>query len=145
MPFGTIIKELKNKADTSKSGSRWTIEEHKQLLEELKNNKPYEDIAIDHKRTVTAIKARVVCNIIILIYNIDEIESKIDEISEKYNIEPEIISRYVKKQIIYNENTKEVKNNKYKPSSTIESRLENIENLLNKLNEQIDKITNHHL
>jgi hypothetical protein len=145
MPFGTIIKELKNKADTSKSGSRWTIEEHKQLLEELKNNKPYEDIAIDHKRTVTAIKARVVCNIIILIYNIDEIESKIDEISEKYNIEPEIISRYVKKQIIYNENIKEVKNNKYKPSSTIESRLENIENLLNKLNEQIDKITNHHL
>ncbi len=145
MPFGTIIKELKNQEDTSKSGSRWTIEEHKQLLEELKNNKPYEDIAIDHKRTVTAIKARVVCNIIILIYNIDEIESKIDEISEKYNIEPEIISRYVKKQIINNENIKEVKNNKYKPSSTIESRLENIENLLNKLNEQIDKITNHHL
>jgi len=119
MPFGNVIKELKNKLETSNAGSRWSDEEHEQLLEEIKNNKSYEDIAIEHKRTITAIKARVVCNIIFPIYNIDEIESKIDEISEKYNIEPEIISRYVKKQI----KNKEI---------TVNKRLENIEIILTK-------------
>jgi hypothetical protein len=136
MPFGSVIKELKNQLETSNAGSRWSDEENEQLLEELKNNKSYEDIAKNHKRTITAIKAHVICYVIFPIYNIDEIESKIDEISEKYNIEPEIIIRYVKKQIKNNENIKVV--NK---EITVNKRLENIENILIKLNEQIDKIT----
>jgi len=138
MPFGSVIKELKNQLETSNAGSRWSDEENEQLLEELKNNKSYEDIAKDHKRTITAIKAHVICYVIFPIYKIDEIESKIDEISEKYNIEPEIIIRYVKKQIKNNEDKKDVKDNK---EITVNKRLENIEKILIKLNEQIDKIT----
>ena len=136
MSFGSVIKELKNQPETSNAGSRWSDEENEQLLEELKNNKSYEDIAKDHKRTITAIKAHIICYVIFPIYNINEIESNIDEISEKYNIEPEIISRYIKKT--NKEDKKDVKDNK---EITVNKRLENIEKILIKLNEQIDKIT----
>ncbi len=87
---------LKNNEDTSKAGTKWTIEEDQKLIEEISTNIPYEEIALDHKRTINAIKSRVITNIIYPKYK-DNIENNIDSISKEYNIDNETIIKYIKK------------------------------------------------
>lgn len=36
-------------------GKKWTIEEEKKLLKNIREGKKYENIAIEHKRTIVAI------------------------------------------------------------------------------------------
>jgi hypothetical protein len=42
-----------------KSNQDWTPEEDAQLLEDVKEGKPYALVALNYKRTTTAIKTRV--------------------------------------------------------------------------------------
>ncbi len=87
---------LKNNEETSNIGTRWTIEEDKKLVKELTNNKSYEEIALDHKRTINGIKSRVISHIIYPKYK-DGIENNIDNISKEYNIDNETIMKYINK------------------------------------------------
>jgi hypothetical protein len=50
--FGTRTQELRSNDETSNVGKKWTIEEDIKLLEEFTENKTYEEIALEHKRTV---------------------------------------------------------------------------------------------
>lgn len=50
---------LKNE-HTSNVGTKWTIEEELKLIQEINDNKSYEKIALEHKRTILGIKSRVI-------------------------------------------------------------------------------------
>ncbi len=56
--------ELRSNDETSNVGTKWTIEEDNRLVEEIIENKTYEEIALEHKRTVHGIKLRVISHII---------------------------------------------------------------------------------
>jgi hypothetical protein len=84
------------KEDKSNAGTKWTIDEDKQLVQEIVDNKSYEEIALEHKRTILAIKSRVVSHIIYQKYK-DTIENDIEKISIEYNIDSALIMKYINK------------------------------------------------
>ena len=95
-----MMSLLKSIEETSNVGKKWTIEEDEKLVQEIKDNKPYEEIALEHKRTITGIKSRVISNIIYPIYkDIDEEQQEINiqEISTEYKIDDWMIIKYMKK------------------------------------------------
>lgn len=79
-------------AHTNK-GKKWSEEEVEQLKKLVNDNKTYEEIALEHKRTILAIKARVVTDIIYPF--IKSGEMTIDEAVMIYNIDQYHIERYV--------------------------------------------------
>ncbi len=100
MSLGERIKELKIKEETSNVGKKWTIEEDEKLVQEIKDKKSYEEIALEHKRTITGIKSRVISNIIYPLYkDVDEEQQEINiqEISTEYKIDDWMIIKYMKK------------------------------------------------
>jgi len=86
---------LKDKEETSRSGTKWLLEEDTKLIEEISKNISYDEIALEHKRTITAIKARVISHIIYPIFK--EGTKTIDEISIEYKINKETINKYINK------------------------------------------------
>lgn len=45
--------------DTSRTCIKWSPEEEAKLVESVINQKTFEDIALEHKRTIIAVKARL--------------------------------------------------------------------------------------
>ncbi len=86
---------LKNE-HTSNVGTKWTIEEELKLIQEINDNKSYEKIALEHKRTILGIKSRVISHIIYPKYK-DDIENNIETISIEYKIDNELIMKYINK------------------------------------------------
>jgi len=62
--FGTNMQELRSKEETLNVGTKWTIEEDNKLVQEIADNKNYEEIALEHKRTILGVKIRVISCII---------------------------------------------------------------------------------
>jgi hypothetical protein len=60
-PYGTNMLELKSEDNV---GKKWTIEEDIKLAQEIAENKTYQEIAMEHKRTVNSIELRVISHII---------------------------------------------------------------------------------
>lgn len=88
---------LKEKEETSNVGKKWTTEEDEKLVKEIKDKKTYEEIALEHKRTITGIKSRVISHIIYPIYkDLQEEEINIQEISNEYKIDAWIIDKKFK-------------------------------------------------
>jgi hypothetical protein len=56
--------EMRDNEETMNVGKKWTVEEDNKLLEEITDNKTYEEIALEHKRTVNSIELRVISRII---------------------------------------------------------------------------------
>ena len=97
-----MMSLLKSKEETLNVGKKWTTEEDEKLVQEIKDKKPYEDIALEHKRTITGIKSRVISHIIYPIYkDVDEEqqEMNIQEISTEYKIDDEWLIYKIFKQI----------------------------------------------
>ena len=84
----------------SNIGKKWTITEDEQLLQEVNNNKNYDIIALNHKRTKNAIILRVISHIIYPLYyndnNNDDINYEI--ISKEYNIDIELLKKNINKK-----------------------------------------------
>lgn len=101
---------LKDQEETSRVGTKWLPEEDAKLVEEMSNNLSYDEIALQHKRTSTGIKSRVISQIIYPIYT--EGNKTMDEISIEYRIEKEIIEKYINKLEIKNAIKTSVEKNK---------------------------------
>jgi len=123
----------------SRRGKKWHKEEDEQLKKSIKNNKSFEDIALEHKRSIGAIKCRIVSHIIyphfISITNdtnnnktSDEI---INELATKYNIESDFILKYINKQNTTNTNLSENTNDI------------SLSNRLNIIEDKLDYIIDH--
>jgi hypothetical protein len=79
----------------SRVGVRWFPDEDEKLLQEINENKTFEEIALEHKRTITGIKARVISQII---YSKYKNENKdIDDLSNEFKINNEMINKYINK------------------------------------------------
>jgi len=86
---------MDNDENTSRIGKRWTTEEDDQLCQEIEENKTYDEIALNHKRTLCGIKSRVITNIMYPKYKNDNIT--IDELSKLYKIDVTLIEKYIQK------------------------------------------------
>jgi hypothetical protein len=111
---------------TLRVGVKWFPDEDKKLLEEINENKTFEEIALEHKRTITGIKARIISQII---YHKYKNENKnIDNLSNEFNIDKEIINKYINK--IEGKKNKEIINK----NNLIE------DNILKRIENKLDKI-----
>ena len=105
----------------------------------LNNNKSFEEIALHHKRTVKAIKCRVVSHIIYPIYKDNKDNDNIlNELSLKYNIEKFYIENYINK--INTNDLIKMSIEKNKNENSIEFRLNKIEEKLNYIIDIISKL-----
>ena len=89
------IRELQNNEETSRAGKKWLAEEDEKLLQEISDKKSFEEISLEHKRTITGIKFRVISHIIYPKYKNDNIG--VEELSVEYNIEKELVEKYINK------------------------------------------------
>ena len=64
MTLGTTLRELRKNEDTINAGTKWSEEENNKFIKEISDNKSYEEIALEHKRTILAIHIRVISHII---------------------------------------------------------------------------------
>jgi ribosomal protein S21 len=97
-----MMSLLKSIEETSNVGKKWTTEEDEKLVQEIKDKKSYEEIALEHKRTITGIKSRVISNIIYPLYkDVDEEQQEINiqEISTEYKIDDEWLVYKIFKQM----------------------------------------------
>lgn len=115
---------------------KWLKDEDDKLLSEILEHKTYDDIALEHKRTITAIKSRVITNIIYPKYK--ENNTNIDELSLEYNIENELITKYINKMDTNISIKNSIENNK----KIINPSKESIENRLKSIEDKLDYIIN---
>ena len=144
MTFGTRLKELRSKEDTSNVGTKWTIDEDKNLVQEIVDNKSYEEIALEHKRTILSIKLRVISHIIYPKYK-DDIENNIEKISIEYKIDNELITKYINKLKTNNNIQKSVNSNKPDTKTDKTEILEYLQQLdtkMNDINTKLDMLLN---
>jgi hypothetical protein len=93
-----MFKSLRNKEETSRVGKKWLQEEDEELMRELTDKKTFEEIALNHKRTIGGIKSRVICLILYLQYK--DGTKTIEELSSEYNIENDLVIKYINKMEI---------------------------------------------
>ena len=128
------MASLRNNEETSRIGKKWLQEEDDELLRELSDKKTYEEIALNHKRTIGGIKSRIICNILYLLYK-NKIKT-IEELALEYNIENDLVVKYINKLEIRDTNQanaiKYITNIKNKDSSDLSTDV-NIELLYDKI------------
>ena len=114
------VTSLRNNEETTNVGKKWYIEEDEKLVQEIHDNKSYEEIALEHKRTVTGIKSRVISHIIYPKYKENNMD--IEKISLEYNIDIELLKKYINKLKYIESCIREIKNKykiKQKPTADI--------------------------
>ena len=150
--LGTRKQELRTNDETLNAGKKWTIEEDIKLLEEFTENKTYEEIALEHKRTVYSIQLRVISRIIYPKIK-DDVEIDMEKVALEYNIHT--------KELLYNINKLKMKatENKDKPehkpskkpiqkpkhdeeptNTQIFEYLKQLDNKINEINSKLDNL-----
>lgn len=81
------IKNLQQNPKTSAVGSRWTREEEQKMLDSISKGISFENIALEHKRTINGI----LCRINEISVRFLEEGFPIEEVSMKVNLSPEKI------------------------------------------------------
>jgi hypothetical protein len=100
-----------NNENTSRSFSKWTVEEDIKLIQEIAEKKTYYNIALEHKRALLVVKYRIISLIIYPEYKNGNTD--IDRLSREYNIEKEMIENYIKKNNCNRDNENIELNAKY--------------------------------
>jgi len=140
--------ELRSKDDTLNVGTRWTIEEDNRLVEEIIENKTYEEIALEHKRTVHGIQCRVISHIIYpkikdaANANATEEDANMELISLEYKIDIYLLIRQINKIKMKGTVNKQKAKEKTTDIPTNKQILEYLIMLDNKINEINSKLDN---
>jgi len=90
------MQELRSKEETLNVGTKWTIEEDNKLVKEIADNKAYEEIALEHKRTILGVKIRVISHIIYPKTK-DCLVIDIESLSVEYKIDAMLLTRQINK------------------------------------------------
>jgi hypothetical protein len=83
------IQKIKDNPETSSFGKKWTIEEEKQLITYINENKSIDDIAKEHKRTSGGIRSHIREIAVRMIRNDGK---TIEEVCEILHVTPEEIT-----------------------------------------------------
>jgi hypothetical protein len=146
--FGTNMLQMRSVEETMNVGKKWTIEEDNKLVQEITENKTYEKIALEHKRTAYSIQLRVISRIIYPKIK-DDVEIDMEKVALEYNIST--------KELLYNINKLKMKTteNKEKPSkkpiqkskdeeeptnTQIFEYLKQLDNKINEINSKLDNL-----
>jgi hypothetical protein len=121
--------------DTINIGKKWTIEEDIKLAQEITDNKTYEEIAMEHKRTVNSIQLRAITHIIFPKIK-DDLEKGID--IDTSQIISHVNKIKIKKTTVNKD--KPVKNSIQKQKHDDEPSNKEILDYLKKLDSKIDEI-----
>ena len=137
MPF-TSFQDFRNNEETSRVGSKWTLEEDNQLQQAIKNSTPYDIIALEHKRTAIGIKSRVISSIIYPLYKKG---TSIQQLATEYRIDEDTINKYITKAES-NKTDQPVKNNinHDKKMNLIIEKLSYLENRTNEIYNKLDSL-----
>jgi len=81
--------------EISRAGSKWLLDEDEKLVKEINDKKTIEEIALEHKRTIGSIKSRVISHILYKEYK--EGIKTINDLSNEYNIERELVEKHINK------------------------------------------------
>jgi len=96
----TLVEQYIKKMNTISDDNihkNWDIEETTKLVLSVNNKKSYEKIALEHKRTLSCILAKVIS---FIIYPKYENESDIQRLSLEYKIKNTLVEQYIKKMNI---------------------------------------------
>jgi len=100
----TNCQELRLNPETCNAGKKWEKNEDELLIKLFNENKSYEEIAKEFKRTVGSIKARIIDKLIFPEYN----NGNFNELAEKYKFDDVLyLERIIKAQIAKKERSKE--------------------------------------
>jgi len=122
---------MQNNPELSNHGKKWDNEDDLKLIKYVEENKSYDDIAFEFKRTIGSIRTRVLDKIIFMEYNDDNCQ----ELSIKYGYED---VEYLKKCL---ENKKRICEEKLKPKEEKVKKTKVIkENILKKIMYRLDII-----
>jgi hypothetical protein len=91
----SIANLISDEEKISRVGKKWVDEEDAILIEEITNKIPLEDIALEHKRTIIGIKSHIISKIMYPKYKNDNVS--MDDLSIEYNIEKELVEKYINK------------------------------------------------
>lgn len=125
--------------ETSRAGSKWSPEEDEKLVKKFTDKKTFEEIALEHKRTIGGIKSRIISHILYKEYK--DGTKTIDDLSKEYNIEIDLLNKYINK--LENKNKVIIKSYEEKPKPTmmllfekmltIEQKLDDIMLIINRI------------
>jgi hypothetical protein len=123
--FGTNMLQMRSVEETMNVGKKWTIEEDNKLVQEITENKTYEEISLEHKRTANSIQLRVISHIIYPKIK-DDVEIDMEKVALEYNIRT--------KELLYNINKLKMKatENRDNPSKKSIQKLKHDEKPTNK-------------
>jgi len=130
---------LRKNEETSRAGSKWSPEEDEKLVKEFNDKKTFEEIALEHKRNIGGIKSRIISHILYKEYK--DGTKTIDDLSKEYNIEIDLLNKYINK--LENKNKVIIKSSEEKPKLTmmllfekmliIEQKLDDIMLIINRI------------
>jgi hypothetical protein len=131
--FGAKMLEIRDNEETMNVGKKWTIEEDIKLAREITDNKTYEEIALEHKRTANSIKLRVISHIIYPKIK-DNLDVDMEKVALEYNVDTSQLIRHINKIIIKGEPKQPPSQKDYLPTN------KDILDYLKKLDGKIDEI-----
>jgi hypothetical protein len=147
--FGTNMQELRSKEETLNVGTKWTIEEDNKLVHEIADNKNYEEIALEHKRTILGVKIRVI-SCIIYPKTKDCLVIDIEGLSVKYRIDAMLLTRQINKikskEVIKQTSVNQDKatqtpiNNDVPTNKQIFEYLQKLDNKMDEVNAKLDNL-----
>lgn len=91
MSFHTTLKELRENPDTARAGMKWLEDENSELMERAIEGVNIDAIAKLHKRTVGAVKSRIMANALTMV---NEGKMSLDEVSKYVHISIEDLTLY---------------------------------------------------
>ena len=124
----SISNLISNEEKISRVGKKWVDEEDAILIEEITNKIPLEDIALEHKRTIVGIKSRIISKIMYPKYKNDNVS--MDDLSSEYNIEKELVEKYINKLEKKEKSPKKEANNANKVNNVGDNKTEENEKSL---------------
>jgi hypothetical protein len=136
--FGTNMLKMRDNEETMNVGKKWTIEEDIKLAQEIAENKTYEEIATEHKRTTHAIHLRVISHIIYPTIK-DNLDVNMEEVALKYNVDTSQLIRQINKIIIKGE--PKPKQKEYLPTNKdILDYLKKLDSKMDEINSKLDNL-----
>jgi len=119
MDIRSRINNLKEQPETARVGVKWTEEENNQLMMKvMEDNMDLEDIAKEHKRTVGAVKSRIMMNALRMM---NDKNITLQDVAKLVHIPENDIENYKQKQEIKNDKQEKKVLKKTKESSRTET------------------------
>lgn len=115
-------------------GKKWTIEEDEKLLNSIKNNKTFVEIANEHERTTRAIECRVCLH---AVKYMEKENKNIQEATSEFKLGEKALEQYIDYK-----NNKDGKKNSKSSNSMNQEQFDTIVNLLTEIKDMLKEQQN---